>query len=237
MSAVFTSFRQFLWQIRKDNMLLLVCLAPLLAGGVFRWGIPQLEAKLIAYFGGTGFLTPYYLLFDIFLGIITSYLFCYAAAMVMLEERDNKITGYLSVTPVGKVGYLLSRLGFPTVISVLLSIFVVQFFSLTAMRPEKILVLCLLAAPVGTIIALLIVVFSANKVEGMAIAKFSGLIMLGVALPFFLVDARQYWGALLPTFWIAKAILDFRLGYVLVALFCLALWLLGLTKLFVKRVL
>ncbi len=53
---------------------------------------------------------------------------------------------------------------------------------------------------------------SANKVEGKAFAKLGGLIMLGVVIPFFIADAKQYFGAYLPSYWVAKVILILTFG-------------------------
>lgn len=176
MSALFISFKQFLLQIGRDGMLLVICLAPILAGIVFKFAVPIGEMMLCTHLGKTAILSPYYLLFDIFLAIITPYMFCFASAMVILEEKDTNLTAYLSVTPVGKSVYLLSRLGFPAAISAVFSIMMLLFFSLTDMGILEKIVLSALTAPIGVIISLLIVSFSSNKVEGIAIAKLGGLI-------------------------------------------------------------
>ena len=56
----------------------------------------------------------------------------------------------------------------------------------------------------GIVVALMIVAFAANKLEGMAAAKLSSLLMLGAAAPFFL-----------PSFWMGKAILEERMAQLL----------------------
>ena len=45
-------------------------------------------------------------------------MFCFAAAMVVLEERDEGAwLPYLCITPLGRNGYLISRLGVPAVLA------------------------------------------------------------------------------------------------------------------------
>ena len=208
MRALWACFKQFIWQISRDNMLLVVCFSPIIAGIAFKFGLPLAEETLCSHFGRGAIFEPYYLLIDIFLAILTPYMFCFVSAMVILEEKDTGMASYYSVTPTGKSGYLLSRLVFPAVLSVIYSVAVLLLFSLTKTSAGKSIMMSILSAPLGVIIAMFIVGFSANKVEGMALTKLSGIIMLGVAIPFFVSDTKQYIGSLLPTFWVAKSILD-----------------------------
>jgi fluoroquinolone transport system permease protein len=215
----------FIRQIMEDDMLWAVCLAPVLAGLLFKFGIPFAETKLCGYFGQDVILTPYYLLFDLFLSLITPYLFCYASAMVMLTERDTNITGYIAVTPVGRTGYILSRLVIPAVISYAAAVAVMLVFSLTVWRLGLLLAATLMTCALSVASAMIIFSFSRNKVEGMAIAKISGLFMLGLPVPFFLTSGIQYLFSPLPTFWLAKLCLDGNLLVLLPAFVTLLVWL------------
>jgi fluoroquinolone transport system permease protein len=103
----------FLRQISKDSMLYAVLAAPLLAGCAFRFGVPAAESALCGYFGEASILSGYYLLFDLFLAVMTPYIICFVSSLVMLAEYDENMSAYLAVTPVGKRGYILSRLVFP----------------------------------------------------------------------------------------------------------------------------
>lgn len=236
MKAMFISFKQFLLQISRDSMLLVICLSPIITGFVFKFAVPIAEKALCAYFEKTVILLPYYLLFDIFLAIVTPYMFCLASAMVILEEKDTNITNYLSVTPMGKTGYLLSRLGFPAIISAVFSVIILLFFSLADTGILTVMALAILTAPIGVIISLLIVSLSSNKVEGMAIAKLGGLIMLGVAIPFFITDTRQYLGAFLPSFWVTKIVTSFSTGNLLMGIIVIAMWICLLSRRFNKQI-
>lgn len=236
MKTIFISFKQFLLQIRLDSMLLVICLSPVITGIVFKFAIPIAERALFDYGEKMIILSPYYLLFDIFLAIITPYMFCFVSAMVILEEKDTNITNYLSVTPVGKTGYLLSRIGFPAVISAVYSTIILIFFSQTDTDILITVALATLTAPIGVIISLLIVSLSSNKVEGMAVAKLGGLIILGVAIPFFITDTRQYLGAFLPSFWVTKIVIDFSTSNLLIGIFVIAVWIYLLSHRFNKQI-
>jgi fluoroquinolone transport system permease protein len=198
----------FLRQIAKDSMLYLVLAAPVLAAFAFRFGISNLENLLCSYFGKASVLAPYYLLFDLLLATLTPYMVCFASSMVMLTEQDENLADYMAVTPVGRRGYVVSRLGFPAVAAFLASVVLLRLFSLTGLSLPDLLAICLLTDLLGVTVSLLIVCFSHNRVEGMALAKLAGVLMLGLPVPFFLSSGVQYLFSPLPSFWIAKFSLE-----------------------------
>ena len=76
----------------------------------------------------------------------------------------------------------------------------------------------------GIVVALMIVAFAANKLEGMAAAKFSSLLMLGAAAPFFLPSPLNLCLSFLPSFWMGKAILEERMAQLLPCFATVAGW-------------
>jgi fluoroquinolone transport system permease protein len=224
MKPLVRSFRIFINQIFKDSMLAVVCIAPILTACFFRFGIPAVEKILCEYFQETTILADYYLLFDLFLSLITPYLLCFASAMVMLTEFDENIANYLAVTPVGKKGYVVSRLLFPALISVLASVLLMSWFTLTIWTLGMVALTCLLTSLLGMAVALLILSFSHNRVEGMAMAKLAGLLMLGLIVPFFLRSGVQYLLAPLPSFWIAKLCMKQNILFLLPSMLTSLIW-------------
>ncbi len=208
MKPLLRSFGIFIRQIIRDDMLWAVCLAPLLTALLFRFGIPYAETLLCAHFQRQTILAGYYLLFDFVLCLMPSYMFCFASAMVMLTERDENMAGYTAVTPVGKTGYVLSRLVLPVAISIPFSILLMCFFSLTDWDYLTLSAVSLLMSLLSTAVALFIFSFSRNRVEGMAMAKMSGLMFVGLAAPFFVLSDAQYLFAFLPSFWAVKLCLE-----------------------------
>lgn len=204
MKPLLRSFAMFIRQIARDSMLAAVCAAAILTAFFIRFGIPALESILCDYFGQAAILKDYYLLFDLLLALIIPYMLSFASAMMMLTEYDENITNYLAVTPVGKKGYILSRLVFPGGIAFVASIFLMRGFSLTVWPVGLLLLVCLLTCAANLAIALLLFAFSHNRVEGMAMGKLAGLMLLGLPVPFFLTSHVQYLFSLLPSFWIAK---------------------------------
>lgn len=204
MKPLFISFFMFIRQIFKDSMLAVVCAATVFTAFFIRIGIPVTEDVLCAYFEQQNILKDYYLLFDLLLALITPYMLCFASAMMMLTEFDENMTNYLAVTPIGKRGYILSRLVFPAVIAYVVSVILLRWFSLTEWSNEMILINCMLTGSVSIAASLLMFTISHNRVEGMAVGKLSGLLILGLPVPFFLISDIQYLFSMLPSFWIAK---------------------------------
>jgi fluoroquinolone transport system permease protein len=235
LKSLLQSFKQLLGQISKDAMLFLACIAPVLCGMLFHFGIPIIERQMISYFKVSGILTPYYLLFDLILAVITPLMLCFVSAMVMLGEIDDNITNYLVVTPLGKNGYFLSRLGFPMVIAYTLTIVILSIFSLTRPSFVTIIIVSFLASLLGMIVSMLVVSVSTNKVEGMALTKLSGLFLIGLPVPFFVAGNVQYILFFLPAFWISKYAIVHNGLYFLFGLLTSICWMMLLYRRFYHK--
>jgi len=201
---IVASFKIFLRQILADAMLAAVIAAPFMAGAAFRFGLPLADRLLLQATGYGPVFAPWALLTDLFLCILTPYMFCFASSMVMLEERDSGTAHYLMVTPVGRSGYVASRLFVPAAVSAPVSAAVVLLFGSAHLAFPLVALLALCSSIVAVLLSLLIVSFAGNKVEGMALAKLAGLILAGLPLAFFPSLAWTRWGILLPSWWIAR---------------------------------
>ena len=230
------AFLQFLKQLLKDAMLILLCVAPVLCGLFFQIGIPLIQSLLTQYLNKPELLPPYYLLFDLLLASVTPLLFCFASAYVILGEIDDGISRYLAVTPIGKKGYLISRLVIPTIFAYIVSVIIMSIFKLTALSLVRILVLSLMSSLLGLIEALLVVSISSNKVEGMAVSKLSGIFFLGLPAPFFISGNIQYLLFFLPTFWLAKYAINQQILTALIGILITIVWIILLYKKFKNKI-
>lgn len=214
----------FIRQISEDEMLIAVCCAPLLAGLFFKFGIPFAEARLCAYFGTDAIIFPYYLLIDLFLCILTPYMLSFVSALVLLTEYDENLTNYLSVTPLGKSGYIFSRLVLPALFSFFVSIPIMLLFTLSSWSLHVLILCCFLACLISITAALLVFSFSHNRVEGMALGKMSGLYMFGLFVPFFIQTPLQFLFAPLPSFWMARFLVHIDMPSLIFALVTGSCW-------------
>lgn len=207
MKAVRIAFLQMLSFLRRDMMLAAASIAPVLIGLVFRFGLPALEKVLIGYFHRTECLAPFYEIFDIFLSMLSPFLFCYVTAMIVLEERDEKLAGYLFVTPLQKRGYLIARMGLPCVIAFMATVCLLPVFKLTELAAGMVVYLSLAGALQGLLLELLILTLSSNKLEGMAVTKLSSVMILGALVPWFISNKIQYVFGIFPAFWVGRTML------------------------------
>ena len=169
-------------------------------------------------------LTPFYGLFDLFYAMIAPTMFCFVTAMVMLEEHDDRIDEYLIVTGLGKSGYLASRVFLPAAIAFVVTLVLLPLFHLTELTVLETLFLSLTGTLQGSIIELLIVTLSSNKLEGMAITKMATMMILGAFLPYFMSHPIQYVASILPSFWAAKAIYEQNVLFMLPAVGTAGVW-------------
>lgn len=236
MRAIRLCFFQMLAYMRRDMMLFAACLAPVLAGLFFRFAIPFGEAVLTDWFHLSAVISPYYALIDVLFAMLSPAMFCFVPAMVSLEEADDKTAAYLFVTPLGKTGYLSARLAIPALAAFLVTVVLLPVFKLTAFSPAAILLLAAGGTLQGVIAALLILTFSSNKLEGMAVAKLSALTFLGAVIPFFVKGNAQYLLLPLPAFWIGKAACGNMLYmlYMLPAFALSAIWIWFLLKRYLR---
>lgn len=228
MKAIRLSFLHMLKFIRHDMMLFAAGLSPLLAGVAIHFGVPVMEKILIRFTGSSAVLAPYYGLFDIFFSAIAPAMFCFIAAMVILEEHDDHIDRYLFVTGLGRGGYFVSRIVLPAAATFVVTVVLLPVFRLTDLSVAEMFFLALTGTLQGIIIDLLIVTLSSNKLEGMAVTKLSALMILGAALPYFVPMPVGFILAFLPSFWVGLAIHRGALVYMLPSICVAGIWILVL---------
>lgn len=228
MRIIWRSFLHMLRFIRHDMMQVVALISPFICGSVFRFGVPALERYLTVNFSKPKIIAPYYGLFNILFSLITPTMLCYIASMVILEEKDDHVSVYLAATPLGKNGYIFSRLVIPAVISFVITLILLPFFSLSKLYPSQVIMLSLTGAAQGLIITLIVIVFSANKLEGLAVTKLSVLMTLAIFAPYFIRTKAQYLLSVLPTYWIGKAVYENSFLYFLLALAVSTVWIYAL---------
>lgn len=233
MKAILMSFQQLLLMIRKDKMLLVVCFIPILCGFIFRFGLPYFNQIIIQYIHVD--LKQYYSLVDIFYGMVISDMFCIVAALVILEERDDHTINSLFVTPLGNVGYLISRLGILTILSLIITCILLPLFHLSSLSLDMMILMSILGCLQGLIASLLVVSLSSHKLEGMAVAKMASLEAFVVLIPYFFQNAYSYLFVWVPTFWIGKGLVDEDTLFMIIGLLISVLWIMILAFIFKRK--
>ncbi len=235
MKKVMYAFWPFVSEIAHDFMLAAIIFAPIMMGLAFRFIIPIFEKLLCNHFGVEAIIAPYYLLLDLMLAIMTPMLFSFAGVMVILGEIDDGTTHYLVVTPLGKYGYLLSRLGIPTLLAMIYDGILLGILSNTNPTLIMSFLYVFSGGLMGIITSLFVITIAKNKLEGMALAKLSGLLMLGLPAPFFIKNPIQYILSVLPSFWLGKLGASHSTIFLVPFLITAILWIVCLYNAFKKK--
>lgn len=228
-------------QIYRDQMLLVLVFVPFLTGILLRILLPLADRLLVQYLQFS--IQPYYLLADTFTLTIGPMMIGMMVGLLMLDERDDGISTYFAVTPVGGSAYLLSRLALPFVYSLAAILTVMSFASLGNTGYAWFIAPSLVSAGCGVFMTMLLVSIASNKVEGMAVSKLLGIVLFGIPLAWFSSFPWKLIGMVLPTYWVSGMLLetkyentvmyfvDFAAGLV-----CTAIWIIGLHRLFSAKI-
>lgn len=211
--SISISFIHMLKFVKKDMMLLAAGVSPIMIGAAIRFGIPFIESLLLKYTGLPHVMELYYGLIDILFAAITPVIFCFVAAMVILEEHDDHIDRYLFVTELGRRGYYISRIIVPAVIAFVITAALLPIFGLSDQVVAVEVSLAIAGTLQGIIIALLVVTLSSNKLEGMALTKLSSLLMLGAVVPYIMPKPYSYILSFMPSFWTGMMINENNIVY------------------------
>lgn len=188
---------------RRDPMLVLLLAAPWLAGAALGLGLPALAPLIDSAFQYD--LSPWYAPADMMVLMLSPMMAGMLAGFLMLDERDEKVGEYYGVTPLGGAGYYFSRLALPVLWSIAVAPLLSMAFSLTNPPVYRVLAVAAVGGLSASASALLLLAFAGNKVEGLAVSKMMGLMMLPVVIPF-LTDSP--WGMLagvFPAYWMGMA--------------------------------
>lgn len=188
--------------IAQDPLLLGSLLGPLAVILFARYAFPPLAAwvrdryavDISAYtdFAAFFLLTAIPLLSGIMTGLL------------MLDERDENLIAYFGVTPLTRRGYYRYRLFWPSLFTLLTTGLFLLCSGMLEIRVESAYTLLLYALQTPWI-ALLLAAVAANKVEGLALSKLSGLLFAGPVVVFFVPEPWQWAGVVIPTYWPAKS--------------------------------
>lgn len=236
MKATVRMFGFMVKEILQEMMLILLIVAPILAGCFFRFGIPFLEKSVLSRYGFDTILVPYYELFGWLFAMLTGMLFAFVGGLVVLSEIDDHVTRYIMVTPAGIWGYLGSRIMIPALLSGVMALVCVPLFSLCELSALRVIVMVFSTVLSGIVTALLVVAISSNKVEGMAVGKLSGLFGMTFFIPLFVRGTVRYVFGIFPMFWIGRWYQSPHVLYLIVAAAEFLIWIICLWRRFLHKI-
>lgn len=210
--------------IKRDPMLILSLLAPLLYTALVIWGIPFVVEFVLDEFDTS--IEEYVPYFKFFLMPVAPMLFGMVYGFILLDERDGGVISYLAITPLGKSGYLAVRMIMPVIYSFIFNVFFIYISGLDVyVNTIQAILLSLIMAVEAPMMLLFLGAFASNKVEGIAISKSFGILLI-MLIPDFVFQGSWLWiFSASPIWWLQRAIFHsthswwYCLGAVLMHLF------------------
>ncbi|MFC2124416.1 hypothetical protein ACFLU5_06360 [Bacteroidota bacterium] len=199
-----TVLKYDLHQIRNDPMLILSTIAPILIWMILKYIFPILAT--VADNQWSIDINPYFLHTAVALLTLIPMLFGIIYGFILLDERDAGIITAISVTPLGKSGYLKLRMTFPVIFSCL----AVMVYCITLNISEQLafgqlFILALILSLNAPILLLFLGAFASNKVEGIAISKGFGLLLTAILIDYLVPPPYDWLAGYSPLFWIERA--------------------------------
>lgn len=127
--------------------------------------------------------------------------------MFMLEERDERMVMYLAITPLGRGRYVVFRIGLPLLIAMVLSVLLVIAFPAPSLHRWEVFLFILTSTLETPLMALAMLSFASNRLEGLAVAKMLNFVLLPSFVLYFLPTKWNELALIFPTYWVSQGIL------------------------------
>lgn len=200
---IFLSYTDFKL-IFRDHSLRIFLAMPLLILGIVVGALPV----LVDSYNGVEEYVPIVLMGAT---MQTSTMFGFIYSMVLINEKDIHVAKVYGILPVSKTGFVASRMVIPFVFSTLITFILLAiqpFYSFSFLSMALLAILCGLLAP---LMALLVSVFSKNKMEGMTWFKFANL-LVSVPMGAFFISKYTIFFGVIPTHWAFQTLDKMILG-------------------------
>jgi fluoroquinolone transport system permease protein len=179
-------------------------------GLIGRFAVPPIAAALEERLDFD--LTTYYPLLMSFLPLMVSGMIGTVVGFLLLDQRDDQTMSALLVTPLSLGDYLRYRMIVLVVLCVVLSWITVPLAGLTETTWLQLTVSSIVAAPLAPIYALFLGSFAGNKVQGFALAKAIGIVIVPCIVAYFVTGPWQTAFGVVPHYWTMKVFWLFDAG-------------------------
>jgi fluoroquinolone transport system permease protein len=199
-----SSFKADIKFIVRDPMLLIAFFAPFILIIFLRLGFPLISDFV---FVKTGFnLYDYYTIVSVTMVSVIPMLYGMVYAFILLDENDLHIIEVISVTPAGKINFLLMRMIVPVLLSFIMVLLTVILTD--PVQTEgwlRTIIISGFLSFQSPFVFLFIGGLGANKIEGLALSKFYGVFLATVPLGLLLHHPWNYILFFSPLYWISWA--------------------------------
>lgn len=197
--------------VGRDPLLRWMLVLPPLAALAVRWVFPPLLERA-GELAGVDLLPHYPALVGYVLLALVPNLAGMVAGFLLLDQRDDDTLTALRVTPVSLADYVAYRVAAPTLLSLGMTLFLFPLAGMTELGPGALLLAAVGAAPLAPLFALFLAAFAANKVQGFALTKASGVLLAAPLVVYFVESEWRWTVAVVPTVWPALLYWELRAG-------------------------
>lgn len=198
---MFSSF--FVSELKKwvrDPMMAFMIFYPMLFGLLGRYALPTIAEN-------SGFMIDAYADFILaVLALITPFAYGAIVAFSILDDRDDHILTAISVTPLSLNKFLSFRMVMATTLTFFATWFILWFANVGDLSLGIMASLAFLNCLATPMVGFFINAFATNKIEGFAVMKGFGMIIILPVVSLIFTDTKEFIFALAPGFWPAKAI-------------------------------
>ncbi len=185
---------------RRDSLMGFMLVYPILFGVIGRFVVPWVEDM-------SGFpmntVADYIL---VMLVLLTPQVYGALIGFSILNDRDDHVLTSVRVTPLSIHQFLLFKLVIVFVLSFAACYYVLWFSNMVDFGAGEMATISFLASLSAPMTGLLINALAQNKIEGFAVMKGVGILIIFPFVSLFFVDAKELLFSFAPGFWPAKAI-------------------------------
>lgn len=185
---------------KRDPLMGFMIFYPVIFGVIGRYFLPYIAKNSDFH------IKLYADLIVVILTLMTPQIYGGLIAFSILDDRDDHIFTSIRVTPLSIHQFLSFRLVIVTILSFLACVYVMWFSAIGEFSMKNILSISLLASLAAPMTGLFINVLSNNKIEGFAVMKGTGIILVFPIIALFFIDKKELLFSFAPGFWPAKAI-------------------------------
>jgi len=184
----------------RDPMTRFMLFYPLLYGVIGRYLLPAIaDSSGFSIEDNADFIL-------VALTLMTPMIYGAVIGFSILDDRDDQIINSIRITPLNLNFFMFFRLAMVFLFAFAACIFVMWFVRIGSLAWKDMLLVAFLASFSAPLTGLLINIFANNKIEGFAIMKLVGSIVILPIISLFFNDARELFFAVIPAFWPGKII-------------------------------
>jgi len=204
-----------------------------------RWLIPILQQSLQS--NGIDITDYYDLILSYFFLLMCPMVYGMIVGFTLLDERDEMTLFAIQVSPLNMRTYLLYKLVVPVILSFISILIVLPLSGLPYPDLNTLILINIQTTLLSIMMALILVIYASNKVEGFVIMKGSGILFLMPTVAYFVDEPWQWLFGIFPTYWPVKSFWlwyhnDSYLHYYLIGWLILFISLYYLLKRFTKKI-